>query len=35
MVHRMTVLDYRDAHLKLIGTTVIDSAVVLLDYRPD
>jgi hypothetical protein len=22
-------------HLKLIGTTVIDSAIVLLDYRPD
>jgi dihydrofolate reductase len=26
---------YRDTHLKLIGTTVIDSAIVLLDYRPD
>jgi dihydrofolate reductase len=26
---------YRDTYLKLIGTTVIDSAIVLLDYRPD
>jgi len=26
---------YRDTHLKLIGTTAIDSAIVLLDYRPD
>jgi hypothetical protein len=25
---------YRDTHLKLIGTTVIDCAIVLLDYRP-
>lgn len=26
---------YRDTNFKLIGTTVIDSAIVLLDYRPD
>jgi riboflavin biosynthesis pyrimidine reductase len=26
---------YRDTHLKLISTTVIDSAILLLDYRPD
>lgn len=26
---------YRDTHLTLIGTTVIDSAIVVLDYRPD
>jgi dihydrofolate reductase len=26
---------YRNTHLKLIDTTVIDSAIVLLDYRPE
>ena len=26
---------YRDTHLKLIDTSIIDSSIVLLEYRPD